>query len=532
MTYHILITDDLSPACLASPEGNSDFSFDVVHRPSHQELLEIIDRYDALIIRSHTYPDAELFARARRLRVVGRAGVGLDNVDVQAATTHGVLVMNTPEANTTAAAEHTFALLLALCRHLPDSQAALKNGSWKRNPFIGVQLRGKTLGIIGLGRIGSKVAGYALAFGMKVLAYDPYISEEVAERLQVTLLEMMDELLEQSDFISLHVPLTPETERFIGQAQVEKMKPGVRIVNCARGKIIDDEALLKGLTSGHIAGAALDVYSSEPPDTPTLKALLALDNVVTTPHLGGSTVEAQHDVSVQIVKQVCDALRETNFQNAVNLPFLEGSSYQKLHPYLQLAEKVGSLQMQLTRGRIKQVEVEFIGEEIGDQVKPLAVALLKGILQPILGENVNYVNAPILATQRGITISQTRRPVPPDYTNLVWCRVVSEQGERIIAGTLFGRSLPRIVQLDDFRMDALPQGHMLVTMSRDVPGVIGTVGTILARHGINIAEWRLGRTAPGDRALSIINLDEQATPQAIADITALDEVISVHIVEL
>jgi D-3-phosphoglycerate dehydrogenase len=529
--YHLLITDDLSPAGLALLEDDPDFSFEVVRRPSHQELLDIINRYDALIVRSRTYLDAEVFACAERLRVVGRAGVGLDNIDVQAATAHGVLVMNTPEANTTAAAEHTFALLLALCRHLPDSQVALKNGSWERKRFTGVQLQGKTIGILGLGRIGSKVASYSLAFGMRVLAYDPYISEEIADRLQVTLAEM-DELLQQSDFISLHMPLTPDTEQLIGQDQIEKMKPGVRIVNCARGKLIDDEALLKGLTAGHIAGAALDVYSREPPNSPTLKAVLALDNVITTPHLGASTVEAQRDVSVQIVHQVCDALRETDFQNAVNLPFLEGSSYQKLHPYLQLAEKIGSLQMQLTRGRIKQVEVEFTGEEIDDQVKPLAVALLKGILQPILGENVNYVNAPVLAVQRGITISQTRRPALPDYTSLIWCRVVCEQGERVIAGTLFGRSLPRIVQVDDFRMDALPQGHMLVTMSRDVPGVIGKVGTILAQHGINIAEWRLGRTAPGDRALSVINLDEQPPPQVIADITALDEVISVHTVAL
>lgn len=531
MNYHILITEDLPPEGLALLESDPCFSYDLIRKPSRQELLDIIDRYDAAIIRSYTYFDEEVFSRARRLRVVGRAGVGLDNVDVQAATAHGVLVMNTPEANTTSAAEQTFALLLALCRHLPNAQASLKSGSWERNKFTGVQLKGKTIGIIGLGRIGSRVATYSLSFGMRVLAYDPYINEEVADRLQVTLVEM-DDLLAQSDFVTLHVPLTPETRRFIGQAQVEKMKPGVRLINCSRGKVIDDEALYQGLVSKRIAGAALDVYSSEPPESPTLKAILALDNVVTTPHLGGSTAEALHDVSMQIAQQVCNALRETDFQNAVNLPFMEGRSYQKLHPYLDLAEKVGSLQMQLAKGRIKQVEVEFTGEDIDGQTKPLAVALLKGLLQPVLAENVNYVNAPVLAVQRGITISQTRRPIPPDYTNLVWCRVIYEQGERIIAGSLFGRSLPRIVQIDEFRMDALPQGHLLVTISRDVPGVIGKIGTIVAQHNINIAEWRLGRNAPGDLALSIINLDEQATPQAIAAITTLEEVIGVYPVKL
>jgi D-3-phosphoglycerate dehydrogenase len=531
MTYRILVADDISPAGLALLEQVPSFSYDVVRRPPRDELLSMIDRYDAIIVRSGVRLDAEVFARAKRLRVVGRAGVGLDNVDVETATASGILVMNVPEANTISAAEHTIALLLALCRHVPSAQTSLKGGVWERGRFIGIQLHGKTLGILGLGRVGSRVATYGQTLGMTVLAYDPYISEEVANQLRVILVEM-DELLARSDFITLHAPLTPETRKIIGWPQIEKMKPGVWLINCARGELIDEEALYRGLTLGRIAGAALDVYSQEPPESPTLRALIALDNVVATPHLGASTIEAQHDVSVRIVQQIRDALLETNFQNAVNMPLLVGTSYQDLCPYLQLAEKIGSFQMQLAQGRVTQVEVEFKGKEIAEQVKPLAVAVLKGLLQPILRESVNYVNAPLLAMERGITISQTRRPDTLDYASLIWCRVETEREERVVAGTLFGRSLPRIVQVDEFRMDALPQGYMLVMVSRDVPGVIGRVGTLLARHGLNIAEWRLGRTAPGDRALSIINLDDPAPAAAMEELATLDEVISVRAVAL
>ncbi len=527
--YRILITDDLSPQAIERLQAADDAGFDVVRRPSPERLREIIPGYDALIIRSSVQVDADLLAVASRLKVIGRAGVGLDNVDIDAASLRGVIVMNTPGANTIATAEHTMAMLLALCRHVPQADASMRAGRWTRSRFLGVQLYGKTLGIVGLGRVGARVAQRAQAFGMKVIAFDPYISDDVARELKVTLVDL-DELLAHSDFITLHTALTPETRGLIDAQAIARMKPGVRLVNCARGALVDETALGEALRSGHVAGAALDVYSDEP--LPADSPLRRLPNVVLTPHIAASTVEAQRDVGTQIVDQILAALRGEDFRNAVNMPVADAGVFRELRPYLLLAEKLGSLQMQLSEGRIKRVEVEFQGEEVSEHVKPLTVALLKGLLDPITDTPVNYISAPHLAMQRGISVSETRGLPIPHYANLLSCRVLWDGGERLVSGSLLGHEFPRVVQIDTFRLDAQPEGIILVMESIDVPGVIGRVGTLLGTHGINIAEWRLGRTAPGGQALSFINLDTQAPPEVLTELTQLEGVIRVRQVTL
>jgi D-3-phosphoglycerate dehydrogenase len=527
--YRILITDHLSPQALERLEAAEDIDFDVVRRPTPEVLRQIIPPYHALIIRSSVRVDAEVLAVTAQLQVIGRAGVGLDNVDIDAASLRGVIVMNTPGANTIATAEHTVAMLLALCRHVPQADASVRASQWARGQFLGVQLYRKTLGIVGLGRVGAQVARRTRAFGMTVIAFDPYISDDVARDLNVTLVDL-DELLARSDFIALHTALTPETRTLINAQAIARMKPGVRLVNCARGALVDEAALLDALRSGHVAGAALDVYADEPPaaDSP----LRALPNVVLTPHIAASTVEAQRDVGTQIVDQVLAALRGEDFRNAVNMPVVDAGVFRLLSPYLLLAEKLGSLQMQLSEGRIKRVEVEFQGEEVADHVKPLTVALLKGLLDPITDTPVNYISAPHLAMQRGISMSETRGLPTPNYANLLSCRVLWDEGERLVSGSLLGHEFPRVVQIDSFRIDAQPEGIILVMESMDVPGVIGRVGTLLGARDINIAEWRLGRIALGGQALSFINLDSPASSQVLGELVQLEGVTRVRQVRL
>ncbi len=526
--HQILITDDLGPAGLHMLNEAEDVHYDVVKLPGHDQLVGIIGGYDAVITRSGTPLRAATFDAAKRLKIAGRAGAGLDNIDVDAATSRGILVMNTPEANTLAATEMTIGLMLALCRHIPEADASTRRGEWNRRRFLGTQLSGKTLGIIGLGRIGSRVAVRCHAFGMKVLAYDPYISQEVAERLHVDLVGQLDELLAEADLITVHTPLTGETRGMIRTAQVSRMKDGARVINCARGGIVDEEALYHGLKSGKIAGAALDVYSSEPPDTESLRRLLELENVVASPHLGANTVEAQREVAAQIVRQVLDALRGVNFINVVNLPFVEGMDYRSIQPYMTLAERIGALQMQLIHGRVEKVEVDCRGEPVEQWVEPLTVALLRGLLHPILNDAVNYVNAPRLAAERGIAVSQTRHSAAQDYSNVIFCRVTSPQETRLIGGALFLHSQPRIVLMDGYRLDALLEGRALVMVNNDVPGVIGHVGTALANHAINIAEWRMARNSPAGTAVSFINIDSPVSDKALAELRAIPTVTDVR----
>jgi D-3-phosphoglycerate dehydrogenase len=519
--HNILITEDLPPEALALLDA-PDIHFDNL-RPSRAELRECIGSYDGLIVRWMTRVDADLLDRAPRLRVIGRAGASLDNVDLDAATRRGIIVTNTPLMHSTASAEYTLGLLLALVRQIPQAHNAVQAGQWaRRRQFIGGELAGKTLGLIGYGRVGREVAARAAAFGLNVIAYDPYLEESEVRGTNVMLVDF-DELLARSDFVSFHTPLTDETKNLLGADEIAQMKDGAMLVNTARGALIDEAAVAAALKSGKLAGAAVDTFTREPPDG---SPLLGLPNVITTPHLGASTQEALQAVAVEIVHQTLDALRGTDYRNVVNLPFIGDASFRALRPHLALAEKIGSLQRQLAGGPAQSVQVETRGELAG-LIKPLTVALLTGLLG-----DVNYINAPAVAAERGVAVSQTKGLPLVGYPNLLSCRVAWPGGSRLIAGTLFADEEARIVQIDDFRLDGLPVGRVLVMSNDDVPGVIGRVGTLLGANHINIAEWRLGRDQPGGRALSFINLDDPVPDSVLAELRTLPGIAEVRVVEL
>ena len=510
--FRVLVADKLGKAGLDRIQSAGDVQADVKTGQNKAELLKIIGDYDAIIIRSTTKLDADLLAAARQLKVVGRAGVGVDNVDVKAATARGVIVMNTPEANAIAAAEQTMALMLAASRYTVQSHSLVKEGKWGRSAFTGIQLYRKKLGLIGFGRIARLVATRAQAFGMEVVAFDPYVSEEIGQEVGVTLVDL-NELFEQADYISLHASKSPETERIVNADTLSRVKDGVILVNTARGALVDEAALASALKSGKVRAVGTDVYSQEPPtsDNP----LIGLPNVVHTPHIGASTVEAQRDVSIKIVDQVLDALRGDDFRNSINVPFQAGPDYATVLPYMTLAEKIGALHFHMAPAPIRRVEVELRGDAIEDMTRPVAAALLKGLLESFLADAVNYVNAPVLAEEHGIAIAQSKGLSAADYANVIYCRAHWDDGDRVIAGVLFGGRQPRIVQVSHHHLDADPTGPLLIMLNKDVPGVIGQVGTILGAYEVNIGEWRMGRNKPGEEALSFINLDSEPPPAAL-----------------
>lgn len=510
--FRILVSDDIGAHGIDILEAAADVQCDVETGLSPETLASSIGEYEALIVRSATKVTEPVLEAAARLRVIGRAGMGVDNIDVTAATQRGVIVMNTPSANSVATAEQTMALMLAATRHTAIAHQTLAEGRWERNRYAGTELSGKLLGIVGFGRIGRLVAARAQAFGMHVIAYDPYVSEEVAHDTGVTLVNL-DELYARADYLTLHVPSSPDTDNMISAEALAAMKDGVVIINAARGTLIDEVALAEALNAGKVRAAGIDVYRTEPPgeDNP----LIGLANVVHTPHLGASTAEAQRDVSAQIAQQVIDALRGADIRNAVNLPFDAGPDFAAAMPYMALAEKMGVLQFHMAPSPIRRVEVEVKGDVVEKLTRPIAAGLLAGLLRSPLGGDVNYVNAGLLAQQHGITVSQAKGVAAADYTNLVSCRVHWDDGSRIMAGVLFGGSEPRLVQVSDYHLDVDPSGLLLIMLNKDVPGVIGMVGTTLGRFGVNIGEWRLGRSQPGTEALSFINLDAEPPEEAL-----------------
>jgi D-3-phosphoglycerate dehydrogenase len=529
MKYRILVTDDLSAEAVALLEAQSDIEFDVAKGLSPDELAQRIAGYDALIVRSSARATENVILAADRLKVIGRAGVGVDNINIAAASEHGIVVMNTPGANTVATAEHTMALLLALCRNIPQAVASLRDGHWDRKQYKGVEVRDKTIGIIGLGRIGRRVARRCRAFGMQVICHDPYLSDERAHQMRIDRVSL-DELLERSDFITLHAALTPKTRGMIGKEAIAKMRPGVRIVNAARGDLIDEEALVEALRSGVVAGAALDVLSQEPadPDNP----LLHMDNVLVTPHLAASTQEAQRQVGIQIVGQVIDALHDIEYRNAINMPVVDNQTLQELRPFLAMAERLGSMQNQMALDAITKVEIGVEGQVIDQHIKPLTVAILKGLLEHVSNVTVNQVNAPHVAMERGIVVSQSSGLHTTDYPNLISCRVEWNGGSRTMTATLFSHDEPRIVEVDRFRIDVIPEGTILVAWSHDQPGFIGKVGTMLGDLGINIATWRTGRTGLGEEALSFITVDSDVPDEIIDQLShtpPIERIIKVHL---
>jgi len=515
--FRVLVSDDIGAHGIDLLEAADDVECLVETGLSPTELLSAVGDYDALIVRSGTKVTADVLVAGTGLKVVGRAGMGVDNIDVTAATQRGVIVMNTPSANSVATAEQTMALMLAATRHTAVAHRTVAEGRWERSKYAGTELSGKTLGIIGFGRIGRLVAARALAFEMHVVAFDPYVSEEVAQDTGVTLVNL-DELYSTADYITLHVPSSPDTENMISSESLASMKDGVVIINAARGTLIDEHALAAGLESGKVRGAGIDVYRTEPPgaDHP----LIGLPNVVHTPHLGASTAEAQRDVSAQIAEQVIDALRGIDIRNPVNLPFEAGPDFATAMPYMALAEKLGILQFHMAPAPIRRVEIEVKGETVENLTRPIAAGLLAGLLQGHMAGGVNYVNAPVLAQQQGVTVSRAKGVAAGDYTNLVSCRVHWDDGSRIMAGVLFGGSEPRLVQVSDYHLDVDPSGLLLIMLNKDVPGVIGMVGTTLGRFGVNVGEWRLGRSEPGTEAISFINLDTEPPPEAIEALKA------------
>lgn len=481
-----------------------DFDVDFAPEMSREEMLKHMEEYDALIVRSATRVDSEVIEAGKNLKVIGRAGVGVDNIDMDAATKRGIMVINAPQSNIISAAEHTMALLLALCRYVPDAVNSLREKCWDRTRFEGVELYHKVMGIVGLGRIGTLVAHRCLSFGMQVVAYDPYVSEEKARKLGVELASSLDDLLAQADFVTVHLPKTPETYHILGEREFAKMKDGVRIINVARGGLVDEDALLSVLESGKVAGAALDVFENEPPtDCP----LLGHPKVVATPHLGASTAEAQDRAGTMISEFVAAALKGEYVPNVVNLP-VPAEVDDAVRPFMPLAEKLGKLLTHLVEGHVEEIEVEYLGELAGYETGMLTVAVLKGFFEKIVFEPVNYINAPLFAQERGIAVRKTKSEQSRDYVNLIIVHGRRNSEEVEVGGTLVGLSnYERFVHVYDYDIDLGPSKYMAFFRYDDVPGMIGKIGTILGDHDINIAHMQVGRRKIGGEAVMGINVD-------------------------
>ena len=522
--HRILVSDPLDSSGLdiLRASGAELLELPDADRP---RLPELIDGFDALVVRSMTKVTRELLTAGRRLKVVGRAGIGVDNVDVKAATELGILVVNAPTANMLSATEHTFALLLSLVRNVPAADASMRAGQWDRKRFVGVELQGKTLGVVGLGRIGQRVAARARAFEMTVVAYDPFLDAAAARRLDVELLDL-DGLLARADVVTLHTPLTDQTRGLLGAARLGRMKPGALLINCGRGGLVDEAALLAALESGRLAGAALDVFAEEPPTDWTL---IRHPKVVSTPHIGAQTREAQERISTETAQMVLAALDGSLAVTAVNLPF--ASTGRRGEPFLALGEQLGRLASGLLEGGPRRLETDLWGIEEGLR-RPVSVAVVKGALTPALGEVVNYVNAERLAEGRGLEVVRSTHSHPADYPHLVRVTVSGEAGQVTLAGALFGERDPRVVQFEGFQLEFRPAGRLLVMRNRDVPGVVGRLGTILGEAGVNIADIHLSRRNGGGDAVAVLRLDSDVAPEVLARVAALPEVARVQVVDL
>lgn len=519
----VLIADKLSDAAIKIFQERG-IEVEQKHNLKPEELKDIIGQYDGLTIRSNTKVTKELLAAASKLKVVGRAGIGVDNVDVPAATARGVVVMNTPFGNSITTAEHALALLFAVARQIPAANASTHAGKWEKNRFMGVELYGKTLGIIGCGNIGAIVADRALGLKMKVIAFDPFLSVERAQQLGVEKVEL-DELLPRADFITLHTPLTEQTKGILDAAALAKCKKGARIINCARGGLVVEEALKAALDSGHVAGAGFDVFVEEPAKT---NVLFGLENVVCTPHLGAATSEAQENVALQVAEQISDFLTTGAVVNALNMPSVSAEDAPKLRPYLKLAEQLGSLAGQTIETGVKAVTIEYEGHVAGVNTKPLTAIALMGLLRPLM-DSVNMVNAPVIARERNIAVSETRRERAADYQTLIRVIVESESGKRSVTGTLVAGEKPRVVNIDGVGIEAELAPHMLFVHNQDQPGFIGRLGTKLGQAGVNIANFNLGRDHAGGIALSLVAIDSVIEPSLLQEINKIPSVVKATI---
>jgi D-3-phosphoglycerate dehydrogenase len=524
----ILVSDSLSKQGVELLE-KAGFTVVVKTKLPKDELFKEIKDADGLIVRSGTKVTAELIAAAERLKVIGRAGSGLDNVDTPAATRRGIVVMNTPGGNTVTTAEHTMSMICAMSRRIPQATASMKAGRWEKEKFMGVELYNKVLGIVGVGQIGGYLAKLAQGLGMNVVAYDPYLSEERAQKMGIAILEL-DELFGSADVISVHTPLTPETKGIINAQAIAKMKPGVMIVNCARGGIVHEGDLVEALKSKRVAAAAFDVFEEEPvkPDHP----LLSLDNVICTPHIGASTTEAQENVAVGIAEQIVDYFTKGIARGAVNIPSVPPDLLPRLQPYLSLSEQLGLLQTQLCEGGLERVTVEYSGEVATLTVAPMTIAVLKGLLSPIMEAPVNYVNAPIVAKERGIEVKEVKSSDAGDYTSLIRVRVEAGKRSHQVAGTLYHKKDPRVIEIDQFKVEVVPEGHMLFIHNIDRPGVIGMVGKVLGDNNINIVRMQCALEKRGGNALLIIGSDMAFPPAVLEKIKSSDNILSVKVAGL
>jgi len=520
MSPRVLISDKLSPAAI---RVFADRGIAADFRPElgtdKQALADVIGEYDGLAVRSLTKVTSRVIERAKRLKVIGRAGIGIDNIDLAAATARGIIVMNTPLGNAVTTAEHAVSLMMALARQIPAADASTKAGKWEKNRFMGVELFNKTLGIVGCGNIGSIVADRARALRMKVIAFDPFLSPERAIEIGVEKVEF-EALLARADFVSLHAPLTDRTRNIIDAAALARMKPGARVINCARGGLVVEAALAEALRSGHVAGAALDVFETEPAiDNP----LFAFENVICTPHLGASTAEAQENVALQVAEQMADYLTTGAVINALNMPSITADEAPRLRPFVTLVDQLGSFAGQMTETAITGITVEYAGEVAELNVRALTSALLAGLLRPILGE-VNMVSAPVVARERGMKVDevlQTHRGIYESYIRLT---VRTERQERSVAGTVFADGKPRIIQIKGINMEADLGPHMLYVTNDDKPGFIGALGLTLGNAGVNIATFHLGRQSRGGDAISLVEVDEPVPPEVLKAVQSLPHV--------
>ncbi len=524
----VLISDPLSAHGKELLE-QAGFAVEMRTGMKPDELKKVIGEYDALVVRSETKVTKDILEAAKRLKLIGRAGVGVDNVDVEAATKKGVIVMNTPEGNTISTAEHTMSMMLALVRNIPQASATLKTGVWDRKKFLGTEVYGKTLGVIGLGRIGTQVVKRSQAFGMKVFVYDPFLSVEKAKKLDVEIADL-DGIFRRADIITVHTPLTKETEGMINKAAFAKMKKGVRIINCARGGIVNEADLIQAIGEGKVAGAALDVFSTEPP--PKDSPLLGLPQIIVTPHLGAATAEAQENVAVDIARQVVEALSGGIIRNAVNAPSIDSDMLQQMLPYMNLGEKLGVLAAQLLAGQLESLKITYHGEVTGYDVNPISSSILKGMLGRFLQETVNHVNAPVVARERGITVSETKSTSLAEYSDLISVVAKTDKASFAVSGTLLGKKKePRIVKIQDNFVDAVPAGYLLILFNKDVPGVIGAVGSTLGKSNINIAGMTVGRKVVGGEAITVVNVDNVVPPATLDELKKLKNVLDTKMVD-
>ncbi len=521
----VLVSDKLSSTGVDILERAPGLSVDVKTGMSPDELKAVIGEYDALVIRSATKVTSEILEVASKLKAVGRAGIGVDNVDIPQATKRGIVVMNTPGGNTVTTAEHAISMMCSLARHIPQANATMKEGKWEKKLYMGVELMNKTLGIIGIGNIGTIVAERAQGLAMNVIAFDPYISESAAAKMGVELVNL-DDLYKRSDFISIHVPRTDETANMLNIEAFKKMKPEVRIINCARGGIVNEADLAEAVEKGMVAGAAFDVYSSEPPEEDN--PLRALDSVIMTPHLGASTDEAQVNVAIAVANQIVDYLVNGTITNAVNVPSVSGDILPQITPYLELAEKLGSLTAQLSGFAHETIEVKYSGSVTDLPQEPMTISALKGVMEPVLGVGaVNFVNASVLASERGLKVNETRSSEPADYSNLIEVTLLGGKQSTYAAGLIFEGREPRIIMINSFSMEAIPEGNVLVLTNDDRPGVIGNLGQTLGKYGVNIASMQIGRDTPGGKALSFLQIDSEPGEQLIEDLKQLPHIKTV-----